>query len=131
MATTINTYVWKGTKRGQKTGGEMKGDNPTVLKTQLRRQGVTVTSFKKQQQSLFNGPKPIKPEDIAFFTRQMSTMLKAGVPLVQGLEMVAEGTNHKALASLITDIQDDVASGTPFATALKKHPVILTTCTAV
>ena len=122
MATTINTYVWKGTKRGQKTGGEIKGDNPTVLKTQLRRQGVTVTSFKKQSQSLLGGPKKIKPEDIAFFTRQMSTMLKAGVPLVQGLEMVAEGTNHKALASLVTDLQDDVASGTPFATALKKHP---------
>lgn len=122
MATKINTYVWKGTKKGQKTSGELKGDNPTVLKTQLRRQGVVVTSFKKQAQPLFGGNKKITPEDIAFFTRQMSTMLKAGVPLVQGLGMVAEGSNHKTLVDLIRTLEEDVASGTPFAQALHKHP---------
>ena len=74
MATKTYTYVWKGTKKGQKTGGEIKGDNPSVLKTQLRRQGVAVTSFKKQAQPLFGGNKKITPEDISFFTRQMSTM---------------------------------------------------------
>ncbi len=122
MATKTYTYVWKGTKKGQKTGGEIKGDNPSVLKTQLRRQGVAVTSFKKQAQPLFGGNKKITPEDISFFTRQMSTMLKAGVPLVQGLGMVAEGSNHKALVELIKSIEEDVASGTPFATSLQKHP---------
>ena len=122
MATKVHTYVWKGTKKGQKTSGEVKGDNPTIIKTQLRRQGIAVTSFKKQQQPLFGGAKKIKPEDIAFFTRQMSTMLKAGVPLVQGLSMVAEGSSHKTLVSLIKSLEEDVASGTPFATALHKHP---------
>ena len=122
MATKVHTYVWKGTKKGQKTNGELKGDNPTVLKTQLRRQGVVVTSFKKQAQPLFGGSKKISPEDIAFFTRQMSTMLKAGVPLVQGLGMVAEGSNHKSLVELIKSLEEDVAAGTPFATALHKHP---------
>lgn len=123
MATKVHTYVWKGTKKGEKTSGELKGDNPTVLKTQLRRQGVVVTSFRKQPTPLFgSGKKAIKPEDIAFFTRQMSTMLKAGVPLVQALDMVAEGSSHKTLADLIKTIQDDVASGTPFASSLHKHP---------
>lgn len=124
MAAKEFTYVWKGTKKGQKVEGEIKGDNPSVLKTQLRRQGIVVNSFKKQSKPLFGsgGGKKITNSDIALFTRQMATMLKAGVPLVQALGMVADGLNHATLQKLIKELEDEVASGTPFAHALKKHP---------
>ena len=123
MATKEYTYVWKGTKRGQATGGEIKGDNPSLLKTQLRRQGIVVNSFKRKAKPLFSASgKKISPEDIAIFTRQMATMLKAGVPLVQALGMVAEGLNHPSLATLVNEIQEEVASGTPFALTLRRHP---------
>ena len=122
MAATEFTYVWKGLKKGQKAEGQIKGNNPSMLKTQLRRQGVVVKSFKKKAQPLFGGAKKITNADIALFTRQMSTMLRAGVPLVQSLNMVADGLNHPTLQTLVTAIEDEVASGTPFASSLKKHP---------
>ncbi len=119
----VNTYVWKGTKKGQKTGGEIKGDNPTTIKAQLRRQGIVVKSFKKKAQPLFGGKsKPPTAEDIAQFTRQMATMIKSGVPLVQSLGMIAEGTDKASIRELLTKVQEDVASGTPFAQSLRKHP---------
>lgn len=118
------TYIWKGNRKGQKTGGEIKGDNPAILKAQLRRQGIQVTSFKRKSTSMFGGAKtkPIKPEDIAMFTRQMATMIKSGVPLVQALGMIADGTDHKGVRALLLEVQEDVASGTPFAYTLRKHP---------
>lgn len=124
MAKKESTYVWKGTKKGQKTEGEVTGDNPSVLKTQLRRQGIAVNSFKKKSGSLFAGAndKKITNSDIAIFTRQMSTMLKAGVPLVQALGMVADGLKHPTLEKLVKSIEEEVSSGTPFALTLKKHP---------
>jgi len=123
MAAKEITYVWKGTKKGQKAQGEVTGDNPTILKTQLRRQGVVVTNFKRKPQPLFGGGgKKITNADIAIFTRQMATMLRAGVPLVQALGMVAEGLKHPNLERLVKEIEEEVASGTPFASALVKHP---------
>lgn len=123
MAAKEFTYVWKGTKKGQKTEGEVSGDNPTLLKTQLRRQGIVVTNFKRKPQPLFGGSgKKITNSDIAIFTRQMATMLRAGVPLVQALGMVAEGLKHPNLEKLVKEIEEEVASGTPFASALVKHP---------
>jgi len=124
MAKKENTYVWKGTKKGQKTEGEITGDNPTVLKTQLRRQGIVVNSFKKKSTPLFSGSndKKITNMDIAIFTRQMATMLKAGVPLVQALGMVGEGLKHPSLEKLVKGLEEEVSSGTPFASTLKKQP---------
>ena len=121
-----SVYLWKGTKKGQKIDGELSGENPSILKAQLRRQGINVTSFKKKPQPLFGGgkAKPPKPEDIAIFTRQMATMAKSGVPLVQALEMIAEGGDKPGMKKLIGDISEDVASGTPFAQALRKYPRI-------
>lgn len=117
-------YLWKGTKKGQKVDGELKGDNPSILKAQLRRQGINVTSFKKKSRPLFGGgaAKPPKPDEIAMFTRQMATMAKSGVPLVQSLGMVADGSDKPGMKKLISDIAEDVASGTPFAQSLKKYP---------
>ena len=119
----VNVYVWKGTKKGAKTGGETKGDNPAIIKAQLRRQGIPVTSFKKKPAPLFgSSAKMPTPEDIAMFTRQMATMIKAGVPLVQAIGMVADGTDKGGTRQLLTEIQEDVASGTPFANTLRKYP---------
>lgn len=116
-------YVWKGSKRGQQTSGEIRGDNPNVLKATLRKQGINVTSIKKKPKPLFGGKsKPPTPEDIAMFTRQMATMIKAGVPLVQAIGMVAEGSDKASITELLNEIQDDVASGTPFASSLRKYP---------
>ena len=123
MAAKEFTYVWKGTKKGQKTEGEVTGNNPTLLKTQLRRQGIVVTNFKRKPQPLFGASrKKITNADIAIFTRQMATMLRAGVPLVQALGMVAEGLKHPKLEKLVKEIEEEVSSGTPFASALVKHP---------
>ena len=122
MATKEFTYLWKGTRKGQKAQGEISGDNPSILKTRLRRQGIVVNSFKKKPQPLFGGDRKITNADIALFTRQMATMLKAGVPLVQGLAMVAEGLSHPSLQKLIKSLEEEVASGTPLAHSLKKQP---------
>lgn len=118
-------FTWQGTdKRGQKAGGEISGTNLALVKAQLRKQGINPTKVRKKQQSLFSSKKKkkITPGDITLFTRQMSTMMKAGVPLVQSFDIVADGLDNLSLKELIGTIKTDVASGTNFATALRKHP---------
>lgn len=127
MATTKSTtqiYVYKGVdKRGKKIEGEISGSSPAVVKAQLLKQGVRANAVRKKPKPLFGGgKKKIKPLDIAIFTRQMATMMKAGVPLVQSFDIVAEGAENQSLAELIRAIREDVAAGGSFAGALNKHP---------
>lgn len=125
MATAeAKVFVYKGKdKKGQAIQGEIKGQTMAIARAQLRKQGITAKTVKAKPKPLFgSGTKPIKPGDIAVFTRQMATMMKAGVPLVQSFEIVAEGAENKTLQSLITDIRDDVAAGASFGNALRKHP---------
>ena len=127
MATTTAnktaTYVWQGVDRkGQKTRGEVAAANPTIVKVQLRKQGITAKSVKKKPKPLFETKKAIKPMDIAVFTRQMATMMKAGVPLIQSFEIVAEGVDNPTLRTLVTDIKNEVAAGNGFAKSLARHP---------
>ena len=126
MATTAtsNTFIYKGQdKKGNKVSGEMAGPSSAVIKAKLLKQGVRASSVRKKSKPLFGGgKKPIKPMDIAMFTRQMATMMKAGVPLVQSFEIVAEGVENPAMAELVLQIRDDVAAGGGFAVALRKHP---------
>ena len=118
---TIFTY--KGTdRRGKKVEGELTGSSQALVKAQLLKQGIRPKLVKKKPKPLFGGNKKIKPMDIAVFTRQMATMMKAGVPLVQSFDIVAEGTDNDGLKDLITMIRGDVAAGSGFANALKKHP---------
>ena len=120
-----STFVWQGTdKRGQKANGEISGTNLALVKAQLRKQGINPTKVKKKQASLFSGTKKkkITPADITLFTRQMATMMKAGVPLVQSFDIVSDGIDNLSLKELINSIKTEVASGTNFATALRKHP---------
>ncbi len=115
-------FVYKGLDRkGKKVKGEISSANVTSAKAQLIKQGIRADSVKKRPKPKSDG-KPIKPLDIAFFTRQMATMMKAGVPLVQSFDIVAEGAEKKSLSDLIKAIRDEVASGTAFAKALEKHP---------
>ena len=116
-------FVWQGTdKQGRKTRGEMTSSTPALVKAQLRKQGIAAKSVKRKPKPLFSSKKAIKPADIAIFTRQMATMLKAGVPLVQSFDIVAEGAGNPTMTELINDIRNDVAAGGGFAAACAKHP---------
>ena len=124
MATAQATiFTYKGTdRRGKKVEGELTGSSQALVKAQLLKQGIRPKLVKKKPKPLFGGNKKIKPMDIAVFSRQMATMMKAGVPLVQSFDIVAEGTDNDGLRDLITIIRGDVAAGSGFANALKKHP---------
>ena len=125
MAVENTVFVWSGTDRnGRKSAGELLAASAAIARVQLRKQGVTTKILKRKPRPLFSlGGKPIKAADIAIFTRQLATMIKAGVPLVQALDIVAEGTDHEKMRELITTIRTDVASGTGLAATLAKHPV--------
>ncbi|WP_444923182.1 type II secretion system F family protein [Microbulbifer sp. DLAB2-AF] len=118
-------YIYKGVdSKGAKVQGEINGTSPALVKAQLRKQGIIANRVQKKPKPLLGGgKKKIKPADIALFTRQLATMMKAGVPLVQSFEIVADGLDNQGLKELIFKIRDDVASGTAFADALRKHPL--------
>lgn len=123
MAAQEALYVYKGTNRqGRPVQGEIRGANANVVRAQLRRQGIAATAVRKKPKPLFKRERAVKPADIAQFTRQMATMVKAGVPLVQAFDIVADGTRHEKLRELVLAIRDDVSAGTGFAQALRKHP---------
>lgn len=125
MAVENTVFVWSGTDRnGRKSAGELLAASAAIARVQLRKQGVTTKILKRKPKPLFSlGGKPIKAADIAIFTRQLATMMKAGVPMVQAFDIVAEGTDHEKMRELITTIRTDVASGTGLAATLAKHPV--------
>ena len=118
------TYLWQGTdKQGNKTKGEIQGSSQALVKAQLRKQGVTPTKVKRKAKDLF-GPRKqkIKPSDIAIFTRQLATMMKSGIPLVQSFEIVGESLENPSMRELVGQIRDDVAAGNNFADCIRKHP---------
>ena len=125
MAVENTVFVWSGTDRnGRKSAGELLAASAAIARVQLRKQGVTTKILKRKPKPLFSlGGKPIKAADIAIFTRQLATMMKAGVPLVQAFDIVAEGTDHEKMRELTTTIRTDVASGTGLAATLAKHPM--------
>jgi len=115
------TFVWEGKdKAGKVIRGEMRAGGQAVVNATLRRQGILVTKVRQQRRKL--GGK-VKPKDIALFTRQLATMMKAGVPLLQSFEIVSKGTNNPAVAKLLTDIKTEVETGAALAAAFRKHPL--------
>lgn len=125
MATAAETqlFIFKGKNRkGEKIEGELRAGNLSLAKGQLRKQGIISTSVKKKPKPLFSRSKKITPADIALFTRQLATMMKAGVPLVQSFDIVADGVDNDTMKELIFQIRDDVAAGGGFANALRKSP---------
>jgi type IV pilus assembly protein PilC len=122
-AQKLDAFIWEGKDRkGNKTKGELTGANLALVKAQLRKQGIIPDKVKKKPKPLFGGKKKITPFDIAMLTRQLATMMKAGVPLVQSFDIVSDGLENKGLQELVMDIRNDIASGTSFAGALRKHP---------
>ncbi|TVZ39989.1 type IV pilus assembly protein PilC [Alteromonadaceae bacterium 2753L.S.0a.02] len=125
MATASSElFIYKGVdKRGNKISGEVTSQSSSMAKAQLLKQGIRANAVRRKPKPMFGGgKKKIKPMDIALFTRQMATMMKAGVPLVQSFDIVAGGAENKSLAELITGIKEDVAAGGGFAASLRKQP---------
>ncbi len=117
-------FVWEGTdKQGKKSKGEITSSNPAIAKAELRRQGIVATRVRKKSAGLsVGGGGRVKPADIALFTRQMATMMRAGVPLVQAFEIVADGVDKPKVGDLIRAVRNDVSGGGSFASSLRKHP---------
>jgi type IV pilus assembly protein PilC len=119
----VSVYTWEGTdKKGSKLTGELTGHNQALVKALLRKQGITPIKVRKKAVSIFGEGKKIKPIDIAFFTRQMATMMKAGVPLLQSFDIISESADNPRMRSLVNDIKQEVAAGNSFASSLRKKP---------
>ncbi|WCE06586.1 type II secretion system F family protein [Pseudomonas sp. JBR1] len=122
-AIKMGSFTWEGTDRkGTKVKGEMTGLNPALIKAQLRKQGINPTRVRKKSVSLFGKGKKIKPMDIALFTRQLATMLTAGVPLLQAFDIIGEGFDNPNMRKMVDDIKQDVAAGNSLANSLRKQP---------
>jgi type IV pilus assembly protein PilC len=118
-------FIWTGTdKRGVRVKGQTRGTNPTIIKADLRKQGITPLTIKKQS-SLFSKQKKkkITPKEIAVFFRQLATMMSAGVPLVQSFEIIGRGHDNVSMRDLILKIKSEVESGTGLSETLAKHPI--------
>jgi type IV pilus assembly protein PilC len=114
-------FEWEGKdKNGKTVRGEIRSGGEAAVSATLRRQGVMITKVKKRRLS---GGKSIKQKDIAIFTRQLATMMKAGVPLLQSFDIVARGSSNPKLTRLLTDIRSDVETGTSLSAAFRKHPL--------
>lgn len=121
----LHTFTWQGKdKSGNKSKGKVDAPSASIAKAQLRKQGILPSKVAKERGAgLFSAKsKPIKPVDIAFFTRQVATMLKSGVPLLQGLDITAGGVEKDKLKEIIYNIKNDVNGGLDFSTALAKYP---------
>jgi type IV pilus assembly protein PilC len=118
-------FVWQGTdKRGIKMKGEQEARNANLLRAELRTKGITPTVLKPKPKPLFGAAgKPIKPADIAFFSRQMATMMKSGVPIVTSLEIIGEGHKNPRMKKMLGAIRTDIEGGSSMTEAISKFPV--------
>ena len=121
----LDVFIWQGLNRkGKKVNGELSATSLLELKAQLRKQGITPGKIKKKPKPLFGmgGDKKITPADIAVTTRQIATMLGAGVPLVQSIEMIGKGHNNGNMQKLLAEIGNKLQSGLPLSDCLRDHP---------
>ena len=115
------TFAWEGKdKAGKVIRGEMRAGGEAVVNATLRRQGILVTKVKKQKRG---GGGKVNDKDITLFTRQLATMMKAGVPLLQSFDIVAKGASNPAVARLLIEIKTEVETGSALATAFRKYPL--------
>lgn len=114
-------YEWEGKDRsGKIVKGEMRAGGEAMVGASLRRQGILVQKVKKRR---MGGGGKVKPKDIAVLTRQLATMMKAGVPLLQSFDIVARGSTNGAVTKLLNDIRSDVETGTSLSNSFRKHPM--------
>ncbi|RRU68459.1 type II secretion system F family protein [Stenotrophomonas maltophilia] len=121
----LQPFVWEGTdRRGVKMKGEQLAKNANLLKAELRRQGINPGHVKAKPKPLFGAAgKPIKPKDIAFFSRQMATMMKSGVPIVSALEIIGSGHKNPRMKKMVESVRTDIEGGSSLHEAISKHPV--------
>ncbi|MBV8470005.1 MAG: type II secretion system F family protein [Burkholderiaceae bacterium] len=129
MATSSNAakaakelvFEWEGKDRnGKIMRGEVRANGEAMVTAMMRRQGILVSKVKKRRTS---GGKSIKPKDVAVFTRQLATMMRAGVPLLQSFDIVGRGSTNPRMTQLLNDIRQDVETGTSLSAAFRKHPM--------
>ena len=121
-ASKESVYTWEGKdKRGKLLKGEIKASGESFVGATLRRQGITVIKIKKQ--SAFKSRGRVSDKDITLFTRQLATMLKAGVPLLQSFDIVGKGHNNQAVSKLLGDIKADVETGSSLSASFRKYPL--------
>ena len=114
-------FEWEGKdKNGKVVRGEVRSAGEAQVSAQLRRQGVLITKVRKRR---MRGGSSIKQKDIAIFTRQLATMMKAGVPLLQSFDIVARGATNPRMTKLLTDMRTDIETGTSLSVAFRKHPM--------
>lgn len=121
----LHAFVWEGTdKRGVKMKGEQLAKNANLLKAELRRQGISPGQIKPKPKPLFGAAgSAIKPKDIAFFSRQMATMMKSGVPIVGALDIIASGHKNPRMKKMVDTIRTDIEGGSSLYEAVSRHPV--------
>jgi type IV pilus assembly protein PilC len=123
-AVKTSIFTWEGKDRkGVVLKGEINGQSPALVKAQLRKQGINPLKVRKKSMPLFGAGKRIKPLDIALFARQMATMMKAGVPLLQSFDIIIDGVEKASMRSLVDDLKQHVAAGNSFASALRSKPL--------
>jgi type IV pilus assembly protein PilC len=122
-AIKTSQFRWEGTdRRGAKVKGEISGQTAVLVKAQLRKQGINPRKVVKKSSITIGSGKKIKPLDIALFTRQMSTMMRAGVPLLQSFDIIADGFDNPKMRTLVDEVKQEVAAGNSFASSLRKKP---------
>lgn len=115
------TFTWSGTDRqGKKVSGELEAQGPAFVRSTLRREGISAKTIRKKPKPLFS--KKIKPKDISIASRQVATMLGAGIPIAQSYKAIAVGTDHPGIRDVFDSIRADVESGTNLSEALTKFP---------
>ena len=118
----LTTFNWEGTdKKGKKIQGSTEAISIAYVNAMLRRQGISPTKVRKQGKSLFAAKKKITMKDVTVFTRQFATMVQSGIPIVQGIEIVAKGHENPSMQTLLNAVKQDIESGTNLSTALSKH----------
>jgi len=121
-ATKEVTYAWEGTdKKGKRVKGEMRASGEAFVNATLRRQGITVHKIKKQ--SGIKRGAAVSDKDVTLFTRQLATMMKSGVPLLQAFDIVGKGHNNPSVSKLLSDIKSDVETGSSLSQAFRKYPL--------
>ncbi|CAM2946892.1 type II secretion system F family protein [Pseudomonas fluorescens] len=123
MNEAATIYAWEGINRkGRRVSGQTAGQNLMLVKVQLRQQGICPGRVRKQTSHLPSFTPPIKPADIALFTRQLATLLRAGIPLLQAFDIISEGFEHRQMRALIKGLKQEIAAGNNLAAALRKQP---------
>ncbi len=117
----VSAFLWEGTDRaGKKVRGEMRAASDAIVSSALRRQGIKVGKIKKLS---FRGGGSIKEKEIALFTRQLATMTRAGVPLLQSFDIAARSTGNNRLSRLLMEVKGDIETGNSLAASFKRHPM--------